>query len=121
GGGGRGAAVIIYRRVVPEAGMALLACGRIGAVHSVVFGGFASHELATRIRHAAPVVIVSASCGIGVHRVVPYKPLLDKAIELATVKPSRCIMLQRPQERALLVPCRDADWSELMAGAQPAE
>jgi len=120
-GVGRGDRVIIYMPMVPEAVVAMLACARIGAIHSVVFGGFASHELAARISHAAPKVIVSASCGIEVNRVVPYKPLLDKAIELATVKPSRCIMLQRPQERASLVPGRDADWSELMAGAQPAE
>src|SRR6266568_7674066 len=97
------------------------ACARIGAIHSVVFGGFASHELATRISHAAPVVIVSASCGIEVNRVVPYKPLLDKAIELAEVKPRRCIILQRPQERAPLVAGRDLDWAELMATARPAE
>src|SRR2546422_4193492 len=112
-----------YRRWnrVLDGAVAMLACARIGAIHSVVLGGFASHELAARISHAAPKVIVSASCGIEANRVVPYKPLLDKAIELAAAKPSRCIMLQRPQERASLVPGRDADWSELMAGAQPAE
>src|SRR2546422_1628065 len=118
-GVGKGDRVIIYMPMVPEAAVAMLACARIGAIHSVVFGGFASHELAARISHAAPKVIVSASCGIEANRVVPYKPLLDKAIELAAAKPSRCIMLQRPQERASLVPGRDADWSELMAGAQP--
>src|SRR5256712_9275328 len=118
-GVGRGDRVIIYMPMVPEAAVAMLACARIGAIHSVVFGGFASHELAARISHAAPKVIVSASCGIEVNRVVPYKPLLDKAIELATAKPSRCVILQRPQERASMVPGRDADWSELMAGAQP--
>src|SRR5213076_3193505 len=95
----KGDRVIIYMPLVPEAVIAMLACARIGAVHSVVFGGFAAHELAARISHAAPVVIVSASCGIEVNRVVPYKPLLDKAIELATVKPRRCIILQRPEER----------------------
>src|SRR5882762_5248458 len=110
--------VLIYMPMVPEAAIAMLACARIGAIHSVVFGGFASHELAARISHAAPKVIVSASCGIEVNRVVPYKPLLDKAIELATAKPSRCVILQRPQERAPMVPGRDADWSELMAGAR---
>src|SRR3989454_8612927 len=120
-GVGKGDRVIIYMPMVPEAAVAMLACARIGAIHSVVFGGFASHELAARISHAAPKVIVSASCGIEANRVVPYKPLLDKAIELATAKPSRCIMLQRPQERASLVPGRDADWSELIAGAQPAD
>src|SRR5947207_3246304 len=120
-GVGRGDRVIIYMPMVPEAAIAMLACARIGAIHSVVFGGFASHELATRISHAAPVVIVSASCGIEVNRVVPYKPLLDKAIELAEVKPRRCIILQRPQERAPLVAGRDSDWAELMATARPAE
>src|SRR2546422_7351999 len=120
-GVGKGDRVIIYMPMVPEAAVAMLACSRLGAIPWVVSGGFASHELAARISHAAPKVIVSASCGIEANRVVPYKPLLDKAIELATAKPSRCIMLQRPQERASLVPGRDADWSELMAGAQPAE
>src|SRR5438128_971386 len=120
-GVGTGDRVIIYMPMVPEAAVAMLACARIGAIHSVVFGGFAAHELAARISHAAPKVIVSASCGIEVSRVVPYKPLLDKAIELATARPSRCIILQRPQERAPLVPGRDLDWAELMAGARPAE
>ncbi len=120
-GVGTGDRVIIYMPMVPEAAVAMLACARIGAIHSVVFGGFAAHELAARISHAEPKVIVSASCGIEVNRVVPYKPLLDKAIELATAKPSRCIILQRPQERAPLVPGRDLEWSDLMAGARPAE
>ncbi len=120
-GVGKGDRVIIYMPMVPEAAIAMLACARIGAIHSVVFGGFAAHELAARISHAEPKVIVSASCGIEVNRVVPYKPLLDKAIELATAKPSRCIILQRPQERAPLVPGRDLEWSDLMAGARPAE
>jgi len=113
--------VIIYMPMVPEAVVAMLACARIGAIHSVVFGGFASHELAARISHAEPTLIVSASCGIEVNRVVPYKPLLDKAIELASGKPRSCIILQRPEERAPLVAGRDYDWSELMAAAQPAE
>jgi len=113
--------VIIYMPMVPEAAVAMLACARIGAIHSVVFGGFAAHELAARISHAQPTVMVSASCGVEPNRVVSYKPLLDKAIELAAVKPRRCIILQRPEERALLVPGRDLDWSELMAGAQPAD
>jgi len=120
-GVGTGDRVIIYMPMVPEAAVAMLACARIGAIHSVVFGGFAAHELAARISHAEPKVIVSASCGIEVNRVVPYKPLLDKAIELATAKPSRCIILQRPQEHAPLVPGRDLEWSDLMAGARPAE
>jgi propionyl-CoA synthetase len=113
--------VIIYMPMVPEAVVAMLACARIGAVHSVVFGGFAAHELAARISHAEPTVIVSGSCGIEVNRVVPYKPLLDKAIELATVKPRHCIILQRPQERAPMIAGRDRDWAELMAGARAAE
>jgi propionyl-CoA synthetase len=117
----RGDRVIIYMPMVPEAAVAMLACARIGAIHSVVFGGFAAHELAARISHAQPTVIVSASCGVEPNRVVSYKPLLDKAIELAAVKPRRCIILQRPQDRAPLVPGRDLDWSELIAGAQPAE
>ena len=83
--------VIIYMPMVPEAIMAMLACARIGAIHSVVFGGFASHELAKRIDDATPKMILSASCGIEVGRVVPYKPLLDQAIELARHKPERCV------------------------------
>jgi len=117
----RGDRVIIYMPMVPEAAVAMLACARIGAIHSVVFGGFAAHELAARISHAQPTVIVSASCGVEPNRIVSYKPLLDKAIELAAAKPRRCIILQRLEERAPLVPGRDLDWSELMAGAQPAE
>ena len=117
----RGDRVIIYMPMVPEAAVAMLACARIGAIHSVVFGGFAAHELAARISHAQPTVIVSASCGVEPNRIVSYKPLLDKAIELAAAKPRRCIILQRLEERAPLIPGRDLDWSELMAGAQPAE
>jgi len=120
-GVGKGDRVIIYMPMVPEAAIAMLACARIGAIHSVVFGGFASHELAARIGHAEPRVIVSASCGIEPSRVVPYKPLLDKAIDLASAKPNRCIILQRPQERAAMVAGRDVEWSELMAKAQPAD
>src|SRR6059036_3431246 len=116
-----GTMVIIYMPMVPEAAIAMLACARIGAIHSVLFGGFASHELAARISHAEPKVIVSASCGIEPSRVVPYKPLLDKAIDLASAKPSRCVILQRPQERAAMVAGRDVEWSELMAKAQPAD
>src|SRR5207245_1607023 len=101
--------VIIYMPMVPEAVVAMLACARIGAIHSVVFGGFASHELAARISHAEPALIVSASCGIEVNRVVPYKPLLDKAIELASGKPRSCIILQRPEERAPLVGALEDD------------
>jgi propionyl-CoA synthetase len=120
-GVGKGDRVIVYMPMVPEAAVAMLACARIGAIHSVVFGGFAAHELASRISHSEPKVIVSASCGMEPNRVVPYKPLLDKAIELASAKPGRCIILQRPQERAPMVSGRDLDWSELTTGAQPAE
>ena len=115
----KGDRVIIYMPMVPETVVAMLACARIGAIHSVVFGGFAAHELANRISDAAPKLIVSASCGIEVGRVVPYKPLLDKAIELASVKPERCIIVQRPQENATMISGRDLDWSEQMASAKP--
>jgi propionyl-CoA synthetase len=116
----RGDRVIIYMPMVPEAIVAMLACARIGAIHSVVFGGFAAPELANRITDARPKVIVSASCGIEAGRIIPYKPLLDKAIELAAVKPERCIIVQRPQEKAPMIGGRDLEWSEEMAGAKPA-
>jgi propionyl-CoA synthetase len=117
----KGDRVIIYMPMVPEAVMAMLACARIGAIHSVVFGGFAAHELAKRIDDARPKLILSASCGIEVNRVIPYKPLLDGAIEVARHKPERCVILQRPQEQALLVCGRDLEWDEFLAGAAPAE
>jgi propionyl-CoA synthetase len=113
--------VLIYMPMVPEAAVAMLACARIGAIHSVVFGGFASHELATRIDDAKPVVIVSASCGIEVNRVIPYKPLLDAAIAEARSKPKACVVLQRPMCQAELVPGRDHDWHELEAAARPVD
>jgi propionyl-CoA synthetase len=116
----KGDRVIIYMPMVPEAVMAMLACARIGAIHSVVFGGFAANELAKRIDDAQPRLILSASCGIEVNRVIPYKPLLDGAIELSRHKPGRCVILQRPQERAPLVKGRDVDWDEFIAGATPA-
>src|SRR6266853_87354 len=107
--------------MVPEAVVAMLACARLGAVHSVVFGGFASHELAARIDHAQPRLVVSASCGIEPGpRIVPYKPLLDKALELSKHKPERCIILQRPQQEAQLAP-RDVSFSQALKGAEPAE
>ena len=109
-GVGKGDRVIIYMPMVPEAVFAMLACARIGAIHSVVFGGFAAKELATRIDDAKPKVILSASCGIEVARVVPYKPLLDEAIRLAQHKPQNCLILQRPQCEAKLVAGRDHDW-----------
>ena len=117
----KGDRVIIYMPMVPEALIAMLACARVGVIHSVVFGGFASHELASRINDAQPKLIVSASCGIEGGRVLPYKPLLDKAIEIASVKPDLCIILQRPQEEASMIAGRDLDWAELMAKAEPAD
>ncbi len=99
--------VIIYMPAVPEAVIAMLACARLGAIHSVVFGGFAAHELATRIDDARPRLIVSASCGIEGDRVIAYKPLLDEAIERAAHKPAHCIILMRPQAAAELRPGRD--------------
>jgi propionyl-CoA synthetase len=118
---GQGDRVIVYMPMVPEAVFAMLACARIGAIHSVVFGGFASNELAKRIDDAKPKLVLSASCGIEVNRVVPYKPLLDGAVQMAAHKPDRCVILQRPAERAPLVPGRDLDWDEFVAGAVPAE
>jgi propionyl-CoA synthetase len=113
--------VIVYMPMVPEAVIAMLACARIGAIHSVVFGGFAANELASRIEDAAPKVIVSASCGIEPSGIVAYKPLLDAAIELVEVEPERCIVLQRPALEAELDPDRDRDWEEAVAQAEPAD
>jgi len=118
-GVGKGDRVIIYMPMVPEAAIAMLACARLGAIHSVVFGGFAASELATRIDDAKPKMIVSASCGIEPGRVVAYKPLLDKAIELASHKVEACIVHQRPVERAELIAGRDHDWEEVAAMAEP--
>jgi propionyl-CoA synthetase len=112
--------VVIYMPMVPEAVVAMLACARIGAVHSVVFGGFAANELAARIEDARPEVVVSASCGIEVSRVVEYKPILDQAIGLSRHKPRSCVILQRPQAEGPLVPGRDLDWQQAAAGAEPA-
>jgi len=120
-GVGKGDRVILYMPMIPEAVIAMLACARLGAVHSVVFGGFAAKELATRIDDAKPKLILSASCGIEVKRVVEYKPLLDHAIELATHKPEGCILLQRPQAQAALIAGRDLDWNAALAAAAPAE
>jgi propionyl-CoA synthetase len=113
----KGDRVIIYMPMIPEAIIAVLACARLGAVHSVVFGGFAAAELATRIDDAKPELIVSASCGIEPTRLIEYKPLLDEAINLARHKPARCILFQRPQSTATLVPGRDVDWVEAMQSA----
>jgi len=117
----KGDRVIIYMSMVPEAAMAMLACARIGAVHSVVFGGFAANELATRIDDAKPRAILASSCGIEPGRVVAYKPLLDQAIELARHKPERCLILQRPEGPATLVPGRDLDWAATVPGSAPAD
>ena len=115
----KGDRVIIYMPMIPEAVIAMLGCARIGAVHCVVFGGFAAHELAVRIDDAAPKAVITASCGIEVNRVIEYKPLVDKAIEQATHKPEHCIVYQRPEAKAELQSGRDRDWSQLMAKAQP--
>ncbi|NQZ74017.1 MAG: propionyl-CoA synthetase [Dinoroseobacter sp.] len=117
----KGDRVIIYMPMVPEALEAMLACARLGAIHSVVFGGFAANELAVRIDDATPKCIIAASCGIEPGRVVQYKPLLDGAIELADHKPDFCVMLQREQEVAALENGRDFDWFEFQAGVQPAD
>ncbi|MBN8966050.1 MAG: AMP-binding protein, partial [Rhizobiales bacterium] len=106
----KGDRVILYMPMIPEAVVGMLACARIGAIHSVVFGGFAPKELATRIDDAKPKVILSASCGIEGARVVPYKPLLDEAIQIAKHKPAACLILQRPQAKAELLEGRDHDW-----------
>jgi len=117
----KGDRVLIYMPMIPQAAISMLACARVGAVHSVVFGGFAANELATRINDAKPKVIVTASCGIEVARVIPYKPLLDEAIELSEAdnRPEKCVIFQRPQEAAGMIDGRDVDWNEAMASAQP--
>ncbi len=120
-GVGKGDRVVIYMPMVPETVMAMLACARIGAVHSVVFGGFAANELATRIDDAEPVAVLAASCGIEPGRIVEYKPLLDSALELADHQPEHVVVLQRPQAEAQLVPGRDHDWVTWLADARPAD
>lgn len=117
----RGDRVVIYMPMVPEAAIGMLACARIGAVHSVVFGGFAAPELAKRIADAAPKVVLSASCGIEPGRVIAYKPLLDEALKLAGLTELRCVILQRPQLSAALTAGRDLDWHEASAAAAPAD
>ncbi len=117
----RGDRVIIYMPMIPETVIAVLACARLGAVHSVVFGGFAANELATRIDDAKPKAIVTASCGIEPGRIISYKPLLDQAIELASHTADFCIILQRPEEQAKLISGRDIDWHDAVAGATPHE
>ena len=120
-GVGPGDRVVLYLPMIPEAVIAMLACARLGAVHSVVFGGFAAHELATRIDDARPVVVVSASCGIEPSRVVEYKPMLDEALDRATHRPAACVIVQRERLRCAMIPDRDLDWSTLMTDAVPAD
>jgi propionyl-CoA synthetase len=114
----KGDRVILYMPMIPEAAVGMLACARIGAIHSVVFGGFAAKELATRIDDATPKAILSASCGLEPNRIVAYKPLLDEAIEIARHKPERCLILQRPQANAAMTPGRDQEWAEAVAAAR---
>ena len=116
----KGDRVVIYMPMIPQAAIAMLACARLGAVHSVVFGGFAAHELALRIEDAKPKVLVCASCGLEPNRIIPYKPLVDQAIEEAVNKPEKCVVFQRPEERASLGP-RDVDWQAVTAIAAPAD
>jgi len=116
----KGDTVVIYMPMIPQAVVAMLACARLGAIHSVVFGGFAPNELAVRIDDAKPRVIVTASGAIEVTRLIEYKPMVDRAIELASHKPEKIVLYQRPQVRADLVPGRDYDWEELMKDAEPA-
>ena len=117
----KGDRVILYMPMVPEAVIGMLACARIGAIHSVVFGGFAARELATRIDDAKPKVMLSASCGIEVNRVIPYKPLLDEAIRLAVHRPERCVILARPEAPSDLKAGRDLDWAEFEADSPAVE
>jgi len=115
----KGDRVLIYMPMIAESAISMLACARIGAVHSVVFGGFAANELAVRIDDAQPKVIVSASCGIEAAKIIAYKPLLDQAIDMSSSKPDKCIVLQRPMETASMVEGRDLDWNDVMADAKP--
>jgi len=117
----KGDRVIIYMPMIPEAAVAMFACARLGAIHSVVFGGFAANELAARIDDAAPKVVVSASCGVEINRIVSYKPLLDDALRIARHKPHRCVIFQREMERATFVADRDCDWNEIADAAKPHE
>jgi propionyl-CoA synthetase len=120
-GVGKGDRVIVYMPMVPEAAIAMLACARLGAIHSVVFGGFAANELAVRIDDAKPKAIVSATCGIEINRVIPYLPLMNGAIDIAKHKPDFCIVLARPEQEGELKAGRDVDWAEAMAKAKPAD
>jgi len=117
----KGDRVIIYMPMLPEAAIAMLACARLGAVHSVVFGGFAPNELAVRIDDATPKVLVTASCGIEFARVIEYKPLVDQALEIAEFPPENTVVLQRPQAQAKMKSGQDHDWNELVKNAEPAD
>lgn len=115
----KGDRVLVYMPMIAQAAMAVLACARIGAIHSVVFGGFASKELAVRIDDAKPKAVISASCGIEVSKVIPYKPLLDEAINMSVNKPEKCIIFQRPMQKADMIEGRDIDWQEAVESAAP--
>src|SRR5690554_3623429 len=117
----KGDRVVIYMPMIPQAAIAMLACARLGAIHSVVFGGFAAHELAVRLEDATPKALITASCGIEVSKVIEYKPLVDKAIELSAHKPDLCVVYQRPQAKASMQEGRDFDWNTLAANAAPAD
>lgn len=117
----KGDRVIIYMPMIPEAVISMLAVARLGAIHSVVFGGFAAPELAVRIEDAQPKVMISASCGVEIKKIIEYKPLLDKAIELSSHKPDSCIIFQRPEATSELIEGRDHDWNDLYAKAEPAD
>jgi propionyl-CoA synthetase len=117
----KGDRVIVYMPMITETAVAMLACARLGAVHSVVFGGFAANELAARIDDAQPKAIISASCGIEIKRIISYKPLLNEVLRIAKHKPQRCVIVQREMERAELIVGRDCDWDEVMDAAKPHE
>lgn len=117
----KGDRVVIYMPMIAESVIAMLAVARLGAIHSVVFGGFAPHELAVRIDDAEPKVVVTSSCGIEIEKVIAYKPLLDEAIEKSAHKPDSCIIFQRPQVKAEMIAGRDIDWAEAVANAEPAD
>lgn len=117
----KGDRVVIYMPMIPEAVITMLACARLGAVHSVVFGGFAPHELAVRIDDVQPTVVVTASCGIEPARIVEYKPMLDDAVAMSEHPPAHCVVVQRDRHRCDMVEGRDVDWHHVMATASPAE
>jgi propionyl-CoA synthetase len=120
-GVGKGDRVVIYLPMIPQALISMLACARIGAVHSVVFGGFAPPELAVRLNDATPKVLLTASCGIEVNRVIEYKPIVDAAIDMAQHKPDHCILLQRPESEASMQAGRDVDWDQALGAAEPVD